>query len=566
MAGNELKPADERDAPASTDWEDLYPSGHSPVADRVKMRITGEDYDALRGHLVRRDVKEYAAYLLAGTSEYAEDSEEVLEYLVRDIVKIPPFRYGRHARGFVSIPHDVTREMITAAAGDGIVDDLTVFVIHSHPWSMDPRHSSQDDQSEPTHIKAISADVSGPHGSLIFGADEDSITGRVWPTDPSAIGEYGASVATPLDELVVLREHTFDRIQTSVSRLDEPTGSAGRDEMRDRQALLHDESGNRSLGNADIVVVGAGGLGSDIVHKLAQIGVGRDAGSITIVDPDVVEESNRSRITGAEPSDAGDPAATPEEGTVVPAQWSDEIPDLGTPKVDVLERTVERVDPRITVRTIPEYGEVDEAIEAIRGGDLVVTAMDMQTPRRIISRACQQYMRPHIDAGVGIDTDGTTSIASRMSVSGPGRPCLDCLGALNEDRIQREQHGEDPDAYGIEGNQPAVATVNAESVWRTTVAVHRYCTGLLDGAEFPTGTYDFTSDQRVETANPNPDCHYCGDDGLFRARGDYAPWPGKNLTRTEPELAMDQAPVQTQESQDDGMFGRLRRIVGVFWV
>jgi molybdopterin/thiamine biosynthesis adenylyltransferase len=561
MAGSGFELTDERDAPASTGWEESYPSGYGPQADRIKMRITGEDYDALRSHLVRRDAKEYAAYLLAGTSKYVEDGEEVLEYLVRDVVKVPPFQYARHARGFVSIPHDVTREMITNATGDGMADDLTVFVIHSHPWSVDPRHSSQDDRSEPIHIEAISADVSGPHGSLIFGAEEASITGRVWPTDPSAVDDYGVTVATPLDEVVVLREHTFDRIQTTVSRLDDAT-SGGRDEMRDRQALLHDESGNQSLGNADVVVVGAGGLGSDVVHKLAQIGVGRDAGSITIIDPDVVEESNRSRITGAEPPDAGDPAATPEEDTVIPAQWSDEIPDLGTPKVDVLERTVERVDPRITIRTIPEYGESDEGIETIRKVDLVVTAMDMQTPRRIISRACQQYMRPHIDAGVGIDTGGSTSIASRMSVSGPGRPCLDCLGALNEDRMQREQHGEDPDAYGIEGDQPAVATVNAEAVWRTTIAIHRYCTGLLDGAEFPTGTYDFTGDQRVETADPNPDCHYCGDNGLFRARGDRAPWPGKDLTRTEPELATDQASVPNEEPQGDGLFGRLRRIVG----
>jgi hypothetical protein len=44
-----------------------------PVADRIRVRICGADYQRLREHLVRPEQtcpKEHAAYLVAGTQEY----------------------------------------------------------------------------------------------------------------------------------------------------------------------------------------------------------------------------------------------------------------------------------------------------------------------------------------------------------------------------------------------------------------------------------------------------------------------------------------------------------------
>lgn len=544
MDGN---PIDEREAAVSTGWQTRTPEAIQPVADRVTLRITQDDYDTLRDHLIRRDNKEYAAYVIAGTRTFDDAGKTVLEYLVRDVECIPTFRYEKHSKGFVSLPHDVTREMVDAASSDdAIADDSTVFVVHSHPWSADPQHSSQDDRAEPPQLASITADREGPHGSLIAGRNETSITGRVWPNDAEAIEEHGSPAATPLDEVVVVGTRTQNRISPTDSRLEESDSSASRqrDEMRDRQALLHDKSGNQDLGNADVVVVGAGGLGSLVVQQLAHIGIGRDDGQLTIIDPDVVEESNRSRIIGARPEDAAVPSAVPDDEAVVPAQWTDEIEDLGTAKVDVLERYIRNVDFRISVETVREVAQSEAGMDAITTADIVVTAVDRQLPRRIVSKACQQYLRPLVDTGVAIDTDGSTSIVSRVSTSIGGQPCLDCRGVINDDRLQREQHGHDEEAYGIEGNQPAVMTVNGDAAQRAAFIVHRYVTGLLaeDNAPFDTGTHDFAA---IHTAPDDEkrrdDCPYCCPDGLFRARGDRAPTPKKDLSRHPPATVTNQS-------------------------
>jgi len=541
------EPVDEREAAVSTSWRTSTPEAVQPVADRVVLRITRDDYDALRDHLIRRDEMEYAAYIVVGTRTYEDGTESVLEYLVRDIECIPPFRYNHHSEGFVSLPHDVTRDMVdTAGSDDAIADDSAVFVVHSHPWSENPQHSSQDDQAEPPQLASITGDREGPHGSLIVGRDEASITGRVWPDDAGIIKEHGSPAATPLDEIIVIGEHTQDRIAPTGSRLekDESSDHRGHDEMRDRQALLHDDSGNRDLGNADVVVVGAGGLGSLIVQQLAHIGIGRDDGQLTIIDPDVVEESNRSRIIGARPEDAAVPSAVPDDDTVVPAQWATEVEDLGTAKVDVLERYVQEVDPRITVQTVPEVAQSEEGMAAITTADIVVSAVDRQLPRRIISRACQQYLRPLVDAGVAIDTDGSTSIVSRVSTSVGSQPCLDCREVINENRLQREQHGEDPEAYGLEVDQPAVMTVNGDAAQRAAFVVHRFVTGLLaeNEAPFDTGTFELTINETAPSSDTrNEECQLCGPEALFRARGDRAPTPEKELTRGRPAAVRKQS-------------------------
>jgi len=564
-----MNPQDERAADISSGWQEATPEDVQPVADRVVLRITGADYDALRSHLIRRDKKEYAAYLLAGTHEYDLDGSPVLEYLIRDVVCIPPFRYTRHSSGYVGIPGDVTREMIAnAGTEDRFTGDLTVLVAHSHPWSESPKYSVVDDDAEPPQLASITGDREGPHGSLIVGEDYNSITGRAWPDDASAIEEYGPPAATPLDDVVIMEEYTERQVIPTDSRLGEETlRPDDGDDMRDRQALLHDEEGNDALADTEVTVIGAGGLGSAVAAQLAHIGVGRDDGCLTMIDPDVVEESNRSRILGAEPEDAGDPSARPDDDTVVPAKWADEIEEFGTPKVDVVKRYAEGVDPRISVETIREVGQSEAGIEAIKTSDLVITAVDRQTPRRIISFACQQYHRPLVDAGVAIDTDGATSIASRMTMSRPDQPCLDCAGAINEERLEREQHGDEDEAeYGV-GHQPAVMTVNMDAAQRAAFTVHRYFTGLLaeTGAPFDTGTFDMTSNvTQPDGTESEANCPYCHEESRFYALGDRAPDASKDLARTAP------AAVETSDGKEakvesvnetDSLWKRLRTVV-----
>lgn len=109
----------------------------------------------------------------------------------------------------------------------------------------------------------------------------------------------------------------------------------------------------------------------------------------------------------------------------------------------------------------------------------MVLVTDTQLSRQIVSQASGQYHRPLVNLGTVMDTGGALSIVNRMNISGVGRPCLDCLGAINDDRLIREQHGEDREDYGIGRPQPTVITVNAEAAQWDSLIVHRYLTGLL---------------------------------------------------------------------------------------
>lgn len=57
----------------------------------------------------------------------------------------------------------------------------------------------------------------------------------------------------------------------------------------------------------------------------------------------------------------------------------------------------------------------------------------------------------------------------------------------------------------------------------------------------------------------DPDCQLCGD-GMFRARGDRAPSPATDLTRTEPEQVSQNKQVTEAEvaDTDAGVFGAIR--------
>lgn len=59
--------------------------------------------------------------------------------------------------------------------------------------------------------------------------------------------------------------------------------------------------GQAVLREMAVAVVGAGGGGSLLVQMLGHLGIGR----IVVIDYDVVDETNLSRIVGAGPGDVG---------------------------------------------------------------------------------------------------------------------------------------------------------------------------------------------------------------------------------------------------------------------
>jgi molybdopterin/thiamine biosynthesis adenylyltransferase/rhodanese-related sulfurtransferase len=104
----------------------------------------------------------------------------------------------------------------------------------------------------------------------------------------------------------------------------------------------------RSLAEARVLVIGAGGLGSSVIPALAAAGVG----TIGIVDDDTVELSNLHR------------------------QYVHGQADVGTAKVDSAAASVATINPATTVTAIAERLTSATALELFAGYDLVLDGSD----------------------------------------------------------------------------------------------------------------------------------------------------------------------------------------------
>lgn len=507
------------------------------IADIVRVRIPATLYTEFRDHLVREEADEHAGYLIAGVQRYAEweagERCDVLEYLVQDVECLDIDEYAEQGPRNVTLSHHTLRDAtFDAATDDRYLDDRTIILAHSHPFSHSPAYSSLDDDSEPMAFIGLTADGSGPHASLLVGAD-DTMTGRVWPAQVSKIREEGVSATDPIDEVVIVAEDRLQRIRTTDSRLSTPSGTS---RMHDRQALVHTGAGNAALRDAHVAVVGAGGLGSLIVQSLAHLGVGE----LTVVDPDVVEETNRSRIVGARPIDTGLAEATPEANAVTPAAWAEADPDIGRPKIEVMQRLVANIDPSIQFHGIARGVESETGMDGVLKADVIVSATDTASSRVALSHAAKQYHRPLFDVGTNINVvDGTAKyIATRLSIVTPGSPCLDCQDEINWERVTTEQKSPEELEYGmdlVEGEAPAVITVNQQAAARVNFALHRYLTGLLAGrGEFNTGVDELVTGFHDETSGESdPACKFCNRE--FAGVGDRGPASAKPRPRKVPE-------------------------------
>lgn len=545
------------------------------IADRIRVRFPEAAYTEFRDHLVREEADEHAGYLIAGIHQYTERRTgaelDVLEYLVHDVHCMDMDEYARQGPANVTLSHETLREAtFDAIPDDRYLDDQAIIFAHSHPFQRNPTYSSLDDRSEPMAFTALTAEGDGPHASLLFGGD-DTLTGRVWPNDVGEIRGEEVAGTDPVDEVIIVGEDHLRRLRTTDSRLcpsDRPS------DMHDRQALVHGKQGNDRLQDAHVAVAGAGGLGSLLIQSLAHLGIGE----LTVVDPDVVEETNRSRIVGAQPTDAGPATATPDEPGVIPAAWAEAIPEAGRPKVEVMQRLVENIDPSIRFHGVHSGVESPRGMQSILKADIVISATDTASSRVALSHAAKQYHRPLFDAGTNINiTDGVAKyIATRLSIVTPGMPCLDCQGEINWDRVTAEQKDPEELEYGVElleGEAPAVITINQQAAARLSFAVHRYLSGLLaDRTDFDTGVDELiTSHKQDAQSNPDSSCKFCGND-TFAGVGDRGPSPATPQTESVPPetgliaelgwVAIPEAIDRDQMAQDDsGIVSTVR-----YWV
>ncbi|HYD15006.1 MAG TPA: molybdopterin-synthase adenylyltransferase MoeB, partial [Hyphomicrobium sp.] len=169
-----------------------------------------------------------------------------------------------------------------------------------------------------------------------------------------------------------------------------------------RHLVLHDigGQGQAKLKAARVLVVGAGGLGSPVLHYLAAAGVG----TLGIIDDDTVSLDNLQR------------------------QVIHTTASVGVPKVESARRTIAELNPHVVVETFNVRLDASNAAEIIASFDIVADGSDNFATRYLVSDACYFARRPLVHAAVGpFDGYLTTLKPFAKTADGSPYPSYRCL-------------------------------------------------------------------------------------------------------------------------------------------
>jgi sulfur-carrier protein adenylyltransferase/sulfurtransferase len=154
------------------------------------------------------------------------------------------------------------------------------------------------------------------------------------------------------------------------------------------------EAGQLKLLESRVLMIGAGGLGSPAALYLAAAGVG----TIGIIDADIVDETNLQR------------------------QIIHSLDRLGEPKVDSARRTIEALNPDVTVKTYRER-LTSENVDAIldEGWDMILDGADNFPTRYLVNDASVWHDIPVVHGSI-------YRFEGQVTVFKPHEgPCYRCL-------------------------------------------------------------------------------------------------------------------------------------------
>ncbi|MGZ5013348.1 MAG: HesA/MoeB/ThiF family protein [Methylobacter sp.] len=235
-----------------------------------------------------------------------------------------------------------------------------------------------------------------------------------------------------------------------------------------RQIMLPqiDIEGQQKLLAANVLIIGAGGLGSPASIYLAAAGVG----NIVIYDNDVVDLSNLQR------------------------QIAHHTPDIGTDKVISTRQTLNKLNPDTEIRAVKQRLEGQQLELEVMQADVVLDCSDNFSTRFAINNACVKQQTPLV-SGAAIRFEG------QVAVFTPGKndsPCYNCLYISDGEELQNcATNGVIAPITGI------VGSIQALEAMKLIMNIGETLTGrllLLDG---------LTMEWNTMKLRKNPNCPTC---------------------------------------------------------
>jgi molybdopterin/thiamine biosynthesis adenylyltransferase/rhodanese-related sulfurtransferase len=261
------------------------------------------------------------------------------------------------------------------------------------------------------------------------------------------------------------------------------------------------EQGQLRLLDAKALLIGAGGLGSPAAMYLAAAGVG----TLGIVDFDVVDVSNLQR------------------------QILHQTDDVGRPKVETAAEAIAALNPDVTVVPHRLVLRSDNAMDVIRGYDVVINGSDNFPTRYLVNDACAMLGIPLVDGSI-------YRFEGQVAVFDPARggPCYRCVYP------DPPPPGEVPSCAegGVLGVLPGiVGSLQASEALKLILGIGEPLAGRLLLFDALEGRF------RQVKVHKNPACPVCGENPTITQLIDYEEFCGLprsgngNGTTAEPVLA-----------------------------
>ncbi|WND03349.1 HesA/MoeB/ThiF family protein [Temperatibacter marinus] len=155
-------------------------------------------------------------------------------------------------------------------------------------------------------------------------------------------------------------------------------------------------AGQLKLLKAKVLVIGAGGLGSPLLHYLAAAGIG----TLGIIDHDSVDLSNLQR------------------------QTIHKTENIGTSKTESARQAIHSLNPDVCVQTYPYKITANNAKALIGEYDIVADGCDNFETRLLVSDMCVALKKPLVSAALG-PFDGQLAVFKPHA--GEALPCYRCF-------------------------------------------------------------------------------------------------------------------------------------------
>jgi molybdopterin/thiamine biosynthesis adenylyltransferase len=164
------------------------------------------------------------------------------------------------------------------------------------------------------------------------------------------------------------------------------------DHLWARHMILWGGEGQRRIREANVLLVGAGAIGNEVAKNLAMLGIGR----IGIVDSDIIELSNTSRMVFFDRN------------------------SVGRPKADALADAIKRKYPHTCTDAYQSKLE-NIPLATYLNADVIACGLDNALSRIFLSTVGSKYGIPIVDGGMlGYQARVQTYVPSKS-------PCLACI-------------------------------------------------------------------------------------------------------------------------------------------